>query len=340
MPSKTSSPKLPVAKSAISTPLSGIRARPPLLASDALREDVAPEHPAAGPSRVVAAAASVALAIVGAVLASGRAGAAPPLAPYGAFACAVLLGVLAANVPYRTRAYAMGIAGAVLLGEGLLARGPAYGLTGEPGTSVTWEATRVLAATVLPAALFFRASYRAYPPARLLLAGALLLALPFVVRSAYVIALPSPFGAHVTAATTIGAVLLALVGFMGSGTTAMGSGWASLVLVTIAADVGVGRVVAGSASPWPAHASTAIAFLAGASLAAVGLFQTAALHLAADARLIDVKRHEEPPDDEDDNTVALETGVVRSQSASSPARARSSASSFAPGFGVVRSLSP
>jgi hypothetical protein len=267
-----------------------------LLASEALREDVAPEHPAERTARRVSGAAAGGLALVAVALFAGLVGPAPTLAGPGAVAGAVLLAILAARIPYRTRAYAMTGAGTVLLLEGLLGHGPAFGLT--QGASVEWEVTRVVAAIVLPAALFFRASYRAYPAARAILALSLVLALPFVVRSGYVIVLPSGVWARVAAGTTIAAVLFALVGFMGSGTTAMGSAWGALVLFTLAGDIVLARVLGGDTTGWALHASTSLAFLCGSAVAAVGVFQTAALHLAADARRIDVTRHEEPPDDD------------------------------------------
>lgn len=295
MPRSTSQSRI-ATPTATPLPLSGIRPKP-LLASDALREEVAPERPAERTARRVAGASSVGLVGVAVVIFSGLAGPAPTLAGPGAVAGALLLAILAARIPYRTRAYAMTGAGSVLLLEGLLGHGPAFGLT--HGTSLEWEIPRVVAAIVLPAALFFRASYRAYPSARAMLALALVLALPFVVRSGYVIALPSGVWAHVAAGTTIAAVLFGLVGFMGSGTTAMGSAWGALILVTMASDIALARILGGATGGWALHAITSLAFLCGAAVAAVGVFQTAALHLAADARRIDVTRHQEPPDDDD-----------------------------------------
>ena len=280
---------------AAGSPMSGIRPKP-LLASDALKEDVAPLQPAEVGARRLAAGMAALMASIAASLQLGLAGKAPALAALSAGAAAIPLALLALRVPYRTRAYALLGLGLALLVESLAGRGPGFAVLSDPGTGLPWEIARALTATVLPAALLFRASYRAYPVARTLLAWALVLSLPFVVRSGYVVLFEHEMAARVAAGATIASILLALLGFMGSGTTAMGSAWATCLLGILAGEIAL-RQVFGVADGSLRHVIAAASFLAGSTLGAVGLFQSVSVAKAGEARCIDVRRNtEEPPE--------------------------------------------
>jgi hypothetical protein len=278
----------------VRTPLSGVRPRP-LLASEALREDLAPLEPLKGAARVLCLGAAAMLGAVAAleVVFEGRTLLA--VAPVqSALGSALLVGLAIAKVGYRARAAAMTALGGALLVEALGGVGPAGGLRSS-GSGTFWELARILASTLLPAALLFRAHYRAYPRARLLLGWGLALALPFVVRCGYIVLLGEDLAARLVAGATIGSVLLSLVGFMGAGTTAMAGAWAVSLLLALSLDIAA-RWFLPNASPGT-HLVTALGFLAGETLAAFGLFQLMASRLACDARKIDVLRGRLEPRD-------------------------------------------
>lgn len=208
------------------------------------------------------------------------------LGPLQASCCAALLVALSiAPVSYSMRATTMLALGVSLLLEGLLGLGPVAALR-HAGEATFWELSRFLACVSLPAALLFRAHYRAYPRARLLLGWGLAFALPFVIRSGYIIVLGNEVAARVVAGATVGTVLLSLVGFMGAGTTAMSTVWAVSLLLALSLDIAARWFWLGS-SPG-SHLVTALAFLASSALSSVGVFQLLAATFACDARKIDV----------------------------------------------------
>jgi hypothetical protein len=254
----------------------------PLLASDALREDLAPLEPMKRRARVVLVASSGLLALTSAglfLLATRTDDLRSALEASVAALVALVLGLVA--LTYRARAHGAMALGAALLLAALLGRGPAWGLLAWPSTSFPWELARVLAATLLPAALVFRSHYRAYPFARILLGWGLALALPFVIRCGWVVLFASSLAERASAAFTIASVLLALVGFMGSSTTAMGSVWAASTVISLALDVAVRSIDGGDPLP---PTFSALGFLASATLASFGLFLSLAARFAPDAR--------------------------------------------------------
>ena len=193
--------------------------------------------------------------------------------------------------PYLWRAVvgaAVGLAVAVI---GLAGGGPlallAHG---------SWGGWRLIAATVLPAALLFRAHYRAYARGRSLLAGAFLLSVPFLAQeTVFALDSTSRLG-QLGAALTILAMLSSLVALLGAPTTAATAWCAELLTVMSALDLGLRQLsaphVAGM-GPY-AHALTALAFVASASPVALGLFQVLAAVHTADARRVDVHRPSAP----------------------------------------------
>jgi hypothetical protein len=254
----------------------------PLLASDALREDLAPLEPMKRRARLVLVGCGGLLALSSAglfLLATRTDDLRSALEASVAALVALVLGLVA--LPYRARAHGAMALGAGLLIAALFGRGPAWGLLAWPSTRFPWELARVLAATLLPAALVFRSHYRAYPFARILLGWGLALALPFVIRCGWVVLFASSVAEQASAAFTIASVLLALVGFMGSSTTAMGSVWAASTVISLALDVAVRSIDGGDPLP---PSFSALGFLASATLAYFGLFLSLAARFAPDAR--------------------------------------------------------
>jgi len=150
------------------------------------------------------------------------------------------------------------------------------------------EQARLLAMCTLPAALLFRSHYRAYAGARIILACALALALPFVLVSLRLAVGGGDRFAQFTGVAGVLSFLGAFAGFMGAGTTAMGSTLAVLTLL-----IGVGQTL-GQPGSWPSgwvETSRWIQvefLLASASLIAMGLFQLLAQCFSADARRANV----------------------------------------------------
>lgn len=261
------------------------RSQPPLLASEVLREELAPEAPLDLVTRQVCLIVSLLLAVSGLGLLFAETPEALQRALEGGSAAVVILVLGWSKLPYAPRAHGlMGIGCALLLGA-LFGKGPAGALIqGSAGALLPWEIARVLAATLLPAALIFRTHYRAFPMARWLLVWGLVLALPFTMRSVYIVAFALNWSERIAAGTTLGSMLLALLGFMGSQTTAGGSIWAMILLSSLALDVAARLFLPGEHPRMALHLATALSFLLSAGLCTFGLFQTLAQVLAPAAR--------------------------------------------------------
>src|SRR5262249_29293183 len=140
--------------------------RPPprlVLASEALREDMAPIEPDGKVGRQAIGGVAVALALLGVPLRQGTERALiGDTAGSLSFAAAGAAAALAAcPFSYTVRASAVLFLGLLLMALGLDGTGPLAGLHVE---STVWlELTRLLVLATLPAALLFRARYRAYP---------------------------------------------------------------------------------------------------------------------------------------------------------------------------------
>jgi hypothetical protein len=286
------------AAAALRVPLSGVRPKP-ILASDVLKDEVAPLEPWAKTARWACGAAAavlvamafgpgrssiVAFALSPAGSGAGFALAASDIASAIAFAAVALL-----PLPYALRAVAISA-----LGVGLLLRGMAtpggelHGIFWDPLEGPSGVAARSVAATCLAAALFFRAHYRAYRGARALLALAFLLALPFVVHAVSLTELGPPL-VRLSSATSLLAVAASLIGFMGAGTTALASAWALALLTVLPLDLALRPFATGR----PVEAAWLIGvgvWALACGLAALGLFQTLASLLAKRAREVDVMR--------------------------------------------------
>lgn len=196
--------------------------------------------------------------------------------------------------PYALRAGVALLLAAVLAALGLRGAGPLAGISLD-GLRYD-DLARILALTALPAALLFRANYRAYRPARWVLAAALVLSAPFVVLEVrHALNAETAFVARVAAGLSVAAVLSALIGFMGAGTTGAGSVWAALVLGVLPLEVALRELWAPAASARPlAYPAAAIALTCAAVLATVGVFQLLAAGLAGNARRLTSTRDTGP----------------------------------------------
>jgi hypothetical protein len=272
-------------------PVRAAPVRPPVLASDILREEVAPKAPARRAIRlalVVAAAAF--LVATGLSMSAGPMRLPAPWAVEVSVLSAVLALIAAAvPLPYAARSGLAALAGAVPLVLGAAAIGPLAKLAAEgPMTAFSLVAL----GTVLPGALVFRARYRALGAARSVLAVALVTALP----AAALLALRAIDGGGDTVDRALSAVGLASVaastlGFMGAETSAGCAQWAAVIVGSVAARPTAAAVLAtwggrdGEIAPWMA---AAIGELLCASLVAFALFQLLAAALGGQARQVDV----------------------------------------------------
>ena len=159
---------------------------PPVLASEVLREDLAPFEPCRGVSRFWDGMVAMLYLAVGVALRFdlGVSGVSPQ-------AGAVCLAAAAASAATAVVPFLIcgGRWSGAWSGRGrgvgrLYGRRPLGRL--EPDESTIWfELFRVLACVALPAALLFRSYYRAYARGRVLLGIAIAVTLPFLIQSAY-----------------------------------------------------------------------------------------------------------------------------------------------------------
>jgi hypothetical protein len=265
----------------------------PLLASEVLREEIAPIEPARRMSRLWLGAIALGLALLGVAV---RLGIGSPALDPGAGTIAFSAGGAAVAVavlpfPYALRAAVSFLLGGVLMLLGMRGAGPLAGLAVDGGFAL--DAARLVTVTVLPAALLFRARYRAYGRARALLATALALSLPFVVMEVMLSLNGSaPLVARIFAAANVAVVLCALFGFLGEGTTGAGSFWAALVLAFLPAELAVRELtpLADADTGLLTYPATAVGMLLAALLASLGLFQLLAAVFAGDARRVSMSR--------------------------------------------------
>jgi hypothetical protein len=272
----------------------------PLLASEALMEDLAPVEPARRGARTWAAGVGGASLLFGALpllgLLPGGTQAAIPWFVTGTIALVAGL----TPVTYRQRAVAMVVLGLL---SGVVALHGAEGALMRADGGPVWGLVRLLAAVALPAALLFRARYRAYAGARIFLGAALAMSVPFGVHM-----VQSLFGGEgeVQAAGSV-AVLFVLVGslagFMGSETTGAGTYLAPATVVGVALELALRGIHHG---PLLGVATGAVAFGGASALASLGVFQILAWRFAADARRIDLHspRRESRPSGGDQDTAS------------------------------------
>jgi hypothetical protein len=256
-----------------------------VLASEALREDIAPLHPAERESRLIFSGIAIGLALEGIALSQGLG----PGSEAGSVAFA-MAGATAAAValpfPYVLRAGVAVLLGALMMFFGARGVGPLGGIAAE---GIVRDVTRLGTMSVLPAALLFRAKYRAYRPARFVLAGAMVLAIPFLaVETILLTDATAPFLMRAAGVVDVVMVLCGLFGFMGGYTTGAGSVWAALLLWVLTADLALRDLTNRASEPF-LYTTAAVGTLGAAVLVSVGIFQLLSAALAPDARRVSLK---------------------------------------------------
>jgi len=271
----------------------------PLLASEALRDELAPFEPGGSACRGWLLGNAIALALLGAALRLGAGhGAIVGDAATISFSAAGALAALAGlPFPYASRGAVALLVGAVLMTLGLRGAGPLAGLAWDGG--VARDALRLLALSVLPPVLLFRARYRIYGPARALLAVALMLALPYAVLEA-ALALDSG-AAPVVRAAAIASALAVASGGLGFLPAAMsGAATISAVAILWLLPLGIAARALGPLSGEAplAYPATAVAMLCAALPVSIGLHQVLSWIFGPAARRQAKGAARQLPDDE------------------------------------------
>ncbi len=259
----------------------------PVLASEVLREELAPIEPGRTAARFWLGAIALTLALLGFAFQAGLGSPeARVLAPNIAYSAAGALCALALlPFPYALRAGTALVVGLALFVLGVRGAGPLAGLAIDG--AVARDVARFVAMTLLPAALIFRARYRAFRTARRVLLLALLACLPFVgMQVIPVLDAASPLIARASHVLSVLAVTCGLFGFMDERTTGGGSLSAGLVLGTLSLEIASRELtpLAGAESGPLGYPATAVALGATATLAALGCYQLLAAYFAQEAR--------------------------------------------------------
>ena len=206
----------------------------------------------------------------------------------GSLVTAILAGIAAAApAPYAARAGLAAIAGLVPLALGAQGQGP---LAAIGANGARQAAASLVLVTVLPAALFFRAQYRAFSVARAFLALALVASVPGVYLLVESVADPaSGLAGQVTSAIAVAASLTAFAGFLGAETTGACTAWAFLILLTQGARFCAHAFEAGSeAGALGSFATCAVGEVVAGAVLASGAYQLLAALFARQARKVDI----------------------------------------------------
>jgi hypothetical protein len=274
----------------------------PILASDILREEIAPLAPARAAVRGLLLPLTVGMLVWGAASLGGVTSH-PAFEASAAFVTAGAAGLAALLAgPYAARAVLATIAGLLPLVLGAIGEGP-LALLGAGGELPAGAG--VVLVTLLPAVLFFRAQYRAFAAARVMLGAALVLSGPAAFFLATgLLAGQAPLLLRGVNGLTLLAISTSMAGFLGAETTGGCTAWAMLIL-------GVGAVrsfVTGwigladarlTLSGEVLAVATALAVLAASAVASVGLYQLLAALFARQARMADVHQIVGPSAEED-----------------------------------------
>jgi hypothetical protein len=261
---------------------------PPVLASDILREEVAPIAPGRGAMRAWLLLFAVAFAVVG--LAS-REGLTRPTE--GAFTGAVVvasLGTLAALVPapYAVRAIVAALTGLIPLVVGARGRGPLAAIAFD---GIGPASALIALGSLVPGALIFRARYRAFKAARVFLAIALLASLPALGLLGLAATDAHTALVHRLAdGAVIAASLLSLAGFLGAETSGACTQWAAMLLLALGGRLAARALEGPSAPDRLATLLGAAGAVVAMAVTAVGLYQVMAAVFAPVARRVDVHR--------------------------------------------------
>lgn len=260
----------------------------PMLASEALMEDLAPQEPWRAGARWWSLAAGV--LVTGTVvpgLAAGD-GLDEAIVPLVIGAVAIFSGLI--PVPYIVRGLLMLLAAMTIAGLALADLGPARGLHAQ---LQPWWLLHAAAVITLPAALMFRDRYRALPRARYTLGFSLFVSLGFVGYCVLSIA-SGGLAMQIASAVGVAAVVLSLLGFMGSQAPIAGSLLATFIIAAVTGQLAAVRMASGLDT---AALLDTGAFLSFAVLGALGAAQCLAAASYAHARSIDFRRDptERPP---------------------------------------------
>ncbi len=240
--------------------------------------------------------AAFAVVFLGGALASiPRVGAVHLQAPYafwGALATATIAALAAAlPLPYALRAFVAALAGGAPLAMAAGRMGPLARL-GDEGTRAA--AAMAVMATILPAALLFRARYRAFRAARVILFLALVASAPALLLFAKTaLDTGGTLGDRGIAVAGLLVAALATLGFMGPETSAGCSQWASLVVGVYTARPtwrALSVAWSGRDVDLAPLGAAALGALIASSLVAFGLYQLLAAALAGRARTVNVHR--------------------------------------------------
>ncbi len=260
----------------------------PVLASEALMDDLAPVDPSSGSARVWCAAVGLGFAALGVLPLVGLRPGGALTAGLSFFLGGVSLVAALAKVTYRQRAFAMLMLGLIVVITGLGGTGPAAFIAQDaPGLGLA----RAFAATALPGALLFRARYRAYAGARWLLGGAFVLSLPFAVLLAIRLVTREPDLSMAGSIVALVVTLAGLAGFMGKETTGAGTYVGLSVLLGLGTELCLSDLNhPGEIKMLPIIMTVlgSSAFVAATGLSALGLFQLLASRLSGEARRIDL----------------------------------------------------
>ncbi len=259
----------------------------PTLASEALREDLAPAEPGRVQFRFWLVGIAVALVGLGFAFRHGIGN--PELRWQAATVSFSAAGALIATAllpfGYGLRAGVSLAIGIGLMALGLRGSGPLSGIALDGG--LLRDLTRLITLTFLPAALLFRAHYRAYRRARYMLAAALILSLPFVVTEGLLALNDSAeVVTRVAAGVNVLAVVCSLFGFTSSATSGGGSWWAMFVLFLVPVEIGLRQFtpLADADTGYLLYPATALGVQCASMLAALGLFQVVAARFGSHAR--------------------------------------------------------
>jgi hypothetical protein len=283
-----STTSLPSSSKLVAPSLPSIKA--PILASDILREEIAPLAPAQRTLRALLLPLMLGFGLWGSASLLGFATPAPVEASTALITAAAAALAAFLPAPYALRAILALVAGTLPLLLGARGQGPLalLGAEGElrPGAGL-------ILATLVPAALFFRSQYRAFAAARALLVLALALSAPAVFFLANgALAEGAPVLLRGSNAFALLALLTSLGGFLGPETTGACTAWGILILGAYAARVFAASWLGAGAAKGGASLPLSLATCLGEGLAAavvsVALYQLLAALLARRARMADI----------------------------------------------------
>ncbi|GAC1574792.1 MAG: hypothetical protein NVS3B20_06410 [Polyangiales bacterium] len=260
----------------------------PVLASECLRDDIAPLEPFARRTAYAQVGLGAALVILGGFMIAAS------LFVEAIIAIAAgSISVIAVTTrrPYVVRAWIALTSVLVMGGLGVVSVGPAAHLSGHPFLA----AIRFIAPVILAAALLLRSSYRASRTTRVGIAVGVVL---FVIASLYVGGEPiwnagSSFRAQLVASVMVLLAVFSLLGFMGQETTGLCTVWGIAVML-------IGGLALVFDSITQAHVTLSgvmgsAVFSINVAIASIALYQIGARFIGPRARAKEAARASIPP---------------------------------------------